>query len=159
MTDSIDPGLDPRFDPRFQRGYEGQPNPVQRSGGLQPNPVQRSGGLLPQTAPTAEPDPDAEQARPGDDLETDIEIWPDGPNPFVRALWIVSAVLVVVGLGLYLWATSGSTSYNNSAGVIPLNIIVQQTAWVLCPAMVTVGLATASGLLFWHAARWKPSGR
>lgn len=91
--------------------------------------------------------------------ENNPDLAADRPNPFLRALWLAAAVLALGGPGLYTWASSSSIAYRYLSDGIALQVIIQQLVGVLCPAMVTVGLATFSGLLFWHAARWKPSGR
>jgi hypothetical protein len=74
-------------------------------------------------------------------------------NPFVIALWILSPLLLIGGLALVVQAASNS-GFSYSDGEVPWALVLQQMVWSLAPAMLSTGLATIAGLLFWHAFAW-----
>lgn len=162
--------FDPRFDPVFQPGFD--PNVHRpRTRGVASQGKGADAAEAPHPA-TARHDPRFGAVRParnegtgefsGDDtgdgpLEDAEAPVPLVRNPLMKALWFVSVGLIVVGVALTWWATGTSNSYSYSSGEgVPLPILLMQSAWVLSPAMIEVGLAGVVGLLFWYAARWKP---
>jgi hypothetical protein len=45
--------------------------------------------------------------------------------------------------------------FSNTGTQDQSTIALLQTFYVIAPVLITVGLGTISGLLFWHAAAWK----
>ena len=85
----------------------------------------------------------------------DLADLPPAPrrNPFVVALWILAPVLLIGGFALIVQSSS-TNGYSYSGGEVPLAMVLQQLAWALAPVMLSIGLATIVGLLFWHAFAW-----
>ncbi len=113
-------------------------------------------------------DPDREGARPSPERAPDEVIVQDadaitenaaprsGTNPFLLALWGLSALFIVGGIAL-LRAIPGleqdlATGSNDGGGVSFYTIFSLASA---APVLIGLGLATATGTLFLHAARWR----
>lgn len=138
------PAFDPQHDARFQRGYD--PGTAAAPGGdADPRAVAAASVV---DAPGEGP---ADFVRDGDGA-ADLPSTP-GRNPFVIALWVLGPLLLIGGLGLVLQSAS-SNSYGYSGGDIPWSMVLQQLGWALAPSMLSTGLATIMGLLFWHAFSW-----
>lgn len=71
-----------------------------------------------------------------------------GPNPFIAALWALSLALLVGGT----WVLTANV-FNPAtvSGPAPVSFLVLTYA----PQAILAGLATAVGLLFWHASQWQ----
>ncbi|GIT81332.1 hypothetical protein LLS1_30010 [Leifsonia sp. LS1] len=70
-------------------------------------------------------------------------------NPYMLALWIVGAALVVLGVVVY--AVAANTSYTNNYSGTGSDVATQvfiQIGWVLAGPMITIGFATLVALLF-----------
>jgi hypothetical protein len=149
--------FDPRFNPAFQRGFDASTERVRRANvtpSLTAEDVMYGRSARPDFA--APPPPPPEETE--DQVTVPVEVpSPESPrdrhNPFVWTLWLLSIVLIAGDLGLLLGPVRGlfSSSFNSDQGAVAL----LQTLYVICPALITVGLGTISGLLFWHAAAWK----
>lgn len=70
-------------------------------------------------------------------------------NPFMLALWIIGAALVVVGVAVYAIAANASytNNYSGTASDIGTQVFIQ-IGWVLAGPMITIGFATLIALLF-----------
>ena len=70
-------------------------------------------------------------------------------NPYMLALWIVGAALVVLGVVVYAVAanTSYTNNYSGSGSDVATQVFIQ-IGWVLAGPMITIGFATLIGLLF-----------
>lgn len=174
-TDGDRPVFDPRHDAIYQRGYrpgDGRPAPEavpekRRTAARRP--------VVPPTTPHApaaqvaatppaqvESDPfPAAPAHEVDALLADlltVEQEPSrGRNPFIGALWIVAVFLVAAALTLQWQAVLGYAapySYSGS-GPLPMGMIIQQLSYAVTPSVLTAGLLTIAGLLFWHATNWR----
>jgi hypothetical protein len=143
-----DDRFDPRFDPAFQRGYSG-PAPTA------PAPVSRPATETPRQQPTkprvVEPEHPVRQTVPVDELEYIDDTPVRRTNPFLIGLGAVA--LILVGGGLYLISRMrdlfASTENQNDFDFITMQVLVQ-----LAPIIVSLGLATAIGVLFIYAVRW-----
>lgn len=138
--------FDPRFDPRFQPGYQGEPGET----------VGVDEAIAMTEVADAEHLADSGQlADAGELVDTEHGVDEERePNPFERTLWVVAAILVVGGVALAYWANSLNFRGGGSDWTWPL--MIQSSMWALSGPMVTVGLATAVGLLFRRAITWKP---
>ncbi|WP_111720953.1 hypothetical protein [Homoserinimonas sp. OAct 916] len=169
--------FDPRFDPAFQPGFDPEKHRSSRrrvfrssastvgesTGAAAPVP---QSGTVANLAHQAASHPVRSQATPdgvayesshsGGDGEPHSV--PLGQNPYVRALWFVSAGLLVGGFLLYWWANSDVGIQGWEGSSPPFIWVLQQSSWVVVPAMMTVGLAGLVGLLFLYAIRWRPEG-
>ncbi|MEO9015761.1 MAG: hypothetical protein ABI275_10630 [Terrimesophilobacter sp.] len=149
--------FDPRFNPAFQRGFDATAERTRRAKvtpSLTPDDVVYGRSARPDLAPPPPP-PEDEAVDPA---ATTVEVPSpdtsrDRRNPFVWALWGLSAVLVLGGLGLFVGPGQKLFSGADNPGQATFALL--QSLYVICPAMITVGLATVSALLFWHAAAWR----
>ncbi|WP_426227244.1 hypothetical protein [Pseudarthrobacter sp. DSP2-3-2b1] len=69
-------------------------------------------------------------------------------NPFIVALWLVAAILLIGGVGVSA----------NAASMMGPNPAVQPLAYILmslAPWAVLAGLLNVLALLFWHAIEWQ----
>ena len=158
------PAFDPRHDARFQRGYQpgdaAQANP--RATGAGPGPA---AAPLPTRAPAGTAGT-ADAPGDFDALVFDADTFQDEPeparrNPFITLLWVIG-VLFIVGALTLQWqsATYSFASYSYSGnGPVPLGMLIQQVTYLVAPSMLTAGLVTVTGLLFWHAFAWRARSR
>ncbi|WP_309616008.1 hypothetical protein [Salinibacterium sp.] len=131
--------FDPRFDPAFQPGFEGL---LESQAPVQPAMAQNL------TVPPAVRSPpvtlDAAIAR---DL---VEETPAGINPFIVVLGVVA--LVLLGGGLFL-ASRLQEMFAVSQGGSTFDYVTAQLVIYSAPLMMTLGAATAIGVLFLYAVR------
>ena len=144
--------FDPRFNPAFQRGFD--PSAQRAARANQTPSLSADDVVYGRSAPMeipAPPPPPAEQAPDGapDDEENQAT---RGHNPFVLALWLLFVVFIAGGIALLLGPASG---FRDGSAATDSDLAVMLIAQVFGPCMIAVGLATLSGLLFWHAAEWK----
>jgi len=166
--------FDPRFDPAFQRGFEGEvtrraPQPTAY---LPSNPVRQAPAAA--TVPgyaTVQPGVVAQggvtdalsPAAPGRALddepatvtavvpETEAEYAAPGRNPFLIGLTVISVVLVLGGLAGLQWLRGRFLAPDIAT---ELDFVTVQAATTGLVIVIGLGLATAIGVLFVHAARW-----
>jgi len=145
--------IDPRFDPAFQRGFEGAVTTTRRRSlpGVPPVlPAQQQivpPPVSPPAAAVSAPAPVADAVE-----EVAEEPAARGMNPFVVVLWVVAAVLVLVGGYLAQWVRTTFLTDSVSTNIDYVTIeIVKYGA----PLLIVLGLATAIGLLFLHAIAWR----
>jgi len=138
--------FDPRFDPAFQRGFAGEPvRPAQARPSVDAAPPIG----LPPSAVTA-----GESAR-SPSQTADAAAATDQPrrlNPFLVALVIVSVALVAVGVWIIQIARAPFEGGDAAANV---DFVFLQTLVALAPAAITLGLATAIGVVFVYAVDWQ----
>jgi hypothetical protein len=153
--------FDPRFNPAFQRGFDASAQRARRANqtpSLSAEDVVY--GRSPRLEVPAPPPPPVERAQDAPESAAEgEESAARGRNPFLLVLWALSVAFVVGPLALILGPGSTGFNYYGSAGPDAGTVALMQLVAVLCPAMITVGLATMSGLLFWHAAAWKRRAR
>jgi len=71
-------------------------------------------------------------------------------NPFVAALWVLVAVLLVSPFGVFTLAQEALNS-NTEPQTMPVSYM-----WItFAPQILFAGIAGLLGLLFWHAAQWQ----
>ena len=138
--------FDPQHDARFQRGYDPAVVPAA-------DPAAALGVAA--TLPAEVPDSDAADFVRGTVGDEDVESMLSAPrrNPFVIALWVLGPLLIIGGFALVVQSASNN-NYAYNGGEMPWGMILQQVGWLLAPAMLSTGLATMVGLLFWHAFAW-----
>ncbi|GAB3039743.1 hypothetical protein GCM10027052_20200 [Parafrigoribacterium mesophilum] len=158
--------FDPRFNPAFQRGFDVSAEQARRASAtpsLTPEDVMYGRSARPDfTAPP--PPPPSADGTPAAAMDVRVAVLPQEPrddrhNPFVWALWVLGVVLIGGSIGVMAGPMRILFSGNNSVASDPGALALAQFLYVACPALITVGLATVSGLLFWHAAAWKARRR
>jgi hypothetical protein len=155
---SEEQSFDPRFNPAFQRGFDASAERVRRANvtpSLSAEDVMYGRSARPDFA--APPPPPEEEAE--DQVTPPVEVpslgFPRGRhNPFVWMLWLLGIVLAGGGMALLLGPTRVML-FSNTGTQDQSTIALLQTFYVIAPVLITVGLGTISGLLFWHAAAWK----
>jgi len=77
-------------------------------------------------------------------------------NPFIIALWALGPVLIVAGLWLQVQVAERSFAMNfTTEDGVPLELVLMQAMSAVIPGMMSAGILTMVGLLFWHAWRWR----
>jgi hypothetical protein len=166
MSDDTRQQFDPRFDPAFQRGFD-PATPVAAS-----IPAPRPVDPVAQARVTATPPaPPVQQASPPavapDSTDALISSYLDAPetgeadpsapgrNPFLFALGIVAIVLVVAGIWLFVQsgAAFNSRQVRSQGDYMSLDATIH-----MAPFIALLGGATAIGVLFVFAARWRKKG-
>jgi hypothetical protein len=165
MSDDADEKFDPRFDPAFQRGFD--PSiPVTAVRAERPPTAVRSAviepALRPNTpTPTIVPRPEIDESdsEPVVELDGDRqgspiadESSPVGRNPYILALIIIAVVLVIAGL--WLFAQSGA-AFNSREVRSQGDYMSLDAAIHAAPFIAILGGATAIGVLFVFASRWR----
>ena len=149
--------FDPRFDPAFQPGYDPRNDPAiaarSRSYSGSPHPVRPVRPEVIAPLPPAEPQNVPAEAIDEREVESESSATP-GVNPFLIALWVVSALFVVSGAGLLRWLPTASEELQTSTNPA-FDYVVLTSIGIGAPLLIVLGLATAAGILFLHAARWK----
>jgi hypothetical protein len=164
MADGKNVEIDPRFDPAFQRGFdpgipiaERVPEPLPRKTVLPeaPAPEQHAADIAP-SAPTATIHQASSAA--DDPVHRDDPIGTRRPdaspsrNPFLLFLGIISIALIAAGIWLFV----RSDEAFNSAQVHSQGDYMSLTATIqTAPFIALLGGATAIGVLFLFAARWR----
>ena len=71
-------------------------------------------------------------------------------NPFIAALWVLVAILLVSPFGVFTLAQESLNS-GTEPQVMPVSYM-----WItFAPQILFAGLVGALGLLFWHAWQWQ----
>lgn len=133
--------FDPRFDPAFQPGYVAPPTSTSTTRPAQPPAV---------TSPPPAVLPDVVSSVSEAVLEDVASA--RRLNPFVVALGVVSLSLVLGGLYMVL---HGRQLYSSTGGVSEFNYVTFQVVIYGAPLMIALGIATAIGILFLFATRWR----
>jgi hypothetical protein len=75
-------------------------------------------------------------------------------NPFIAALWVLVAILLVSPFGVFTLAQESLNS-GTEPQVMPVSYM-----WItFAPQILFAGLVGALGLLFWHASHWQRTHR
>jgi hypothetical protein len=172
MSDEKSAEIDPRFDPAFQRGFD-QSIPIE---GYEPEPAARKSAVEVPRLPPIAPKPaavivpaapqvessehstvdseDADLAVTGPEASADLESSPSR-NPFLLFLGIIAIALVAVGI--WLFVRSGDAF--NSRDVPSQGAFMSLTSTItVAPFIALLGAATAIGVLFVFASRWRHRG-
>lgn len=152
MSDTRD--FDPRFDAAFQRGYvEGGPRA--------PRQEQSRPAIIEPPSQWASV-PQVMDARDRPDAPAHAIAAPPQPavslagNPWVRALWVIAPVFIVVGVVGQGWAQSKLMgSFSSTSPDAFSAYIIPSVAQSLCPWMVLTGLAALVGVVLLNAVRWR----
>ena len=154
------PRFDPKHDARYQRGYE--PGDSADAD---------SSAMTELFAPTSSTQPAASVGTDGRNSGA-IPVPADGGgdddepldhfeprNPFIIALWIMGPALIIGGIILQartITSTYFSSGFaGSSSAEMPMEMVMQQLIYTVAPAMISTGLVTIVGLLFFHALRWR----
>lgn len=127
--------FDPRFDPAFQRGFEGVVATSDYESVGEPAPVEVAVEAVSRPIAVDAPPPTLRA------------------NPWVPALWIVAAVLIVLGIAGQTAAeviTAGPT-----ADTPLVEYVIPALLRALSPWLLVAGLLAGIGVMFLHAARWR----
>ncbi|MHC5794735.1 hypothetical protein ACVXZ4_01105 [Lacisediminihabitans sp. FW035] len=142
--ESESPSIDPRYRPEFQRGY---------TGGAAPRPI----------VPAPRVDEPTQVGMPPA-AAIDLEAAADAPsvhadqvtrrrNPYVFTIPVVALGFIVLGSWLlvtqFVWSYSGAFGSDNSVERRFTGVL----SYVFSAPLVTVGLATLVGYVFWLAVR------
>jgi len=155
---ATDRRFDPRFDPKFQPGYEARNDAALAARGI-PSYSRATPAPGVQIAPLVDEADDPVGGPPAPlSLEADDE--PDSAastsrrrNPFVLALWGVSAVLFLAGVVLLQALDDISRSLASTTDPA-LDYTLLQVAIFSVPALIGCSAATVIGLLFFYARGW-----
>jgi hypothetical protein len=171
MSDDKDVEIDPRFDPAFQRGFDPSipieeyvPAPLPRRALIRPPmpdptpaaaPVPSDRPAPPPVTTAAEVEPPTSAALPDAEPEAAsdpaLESSPSR-NPFLLFLGIIAIALVAAGI--WLFVRSGDAF--NSKEVRSQGDYMSLTATIeMAPFIALLGGATAIGVLFVFAAKWR----
>ena len=171
MSDHNDAEIDPRFDPAFQRGFDPSipieeyvPAPLPRKTAaappvvepiVAPAPIALAKQEPPQTAETPGPEATPPAELPEAELDPAVDPALDSSpsrNPFLLFLGIISIALVAAGI--WLFVRSGDAF--NSKEVRSQGDYMSLTATIdMAPFIALLGGATAIGVLFVFAAKWR----
>ena len=172
MTNSTDSEFDPRFDPAFQPGFDPArhvaraPAPGRSSQKQQaPQNAQAAQSPLTDAATPAVPTPTPRvvavdpltPAQPASAAEpiapAEVYAAVRRVDPYLVALWVISAVLV--GAGIYSLRLIGDriTALTSSGDFGGPGYYLLQAFTIGAPMLIVLGLATAVGTVFLLAAR------
>jgi hypothetical protein len=160
MTTNDSGDFDPRFDPAFQRGFDGtEPRGRRQSRADEPRGSSRSlsddsrgsSRSLSDRSETSPPQPPAApSAAPAEPAEHPEA--PGGANPFVLALAVVSVALVAGGV----WGVQAAREpFLRTDAAVDVDYSGLQMLMTFAPMSIALGLATAVGILFLYAVRWR----
>jgi hypothetical protein len=170
MSDK-DVEIDPRFDPAFQRGFDPSipideyvPAPLPRTTAVPtrfaPAPAESSPvATAPAVQKAVRPEPELVVVNGDEDPETVIEPVTESDldsspsrNPFLLFLLVIAIALVVAGI--WLFVRSGDAF--NSREVPSQGDFMSLTATLdAAPFIALLGAATAIGVLFVFASKWR----
>ncbi|MBC7518003.1 MAG: hypothetical protein H7248_03835 [Microbacteriaceae bacterium] len=167
MSATPEPRFDPRFDPAFQPGFGGQRQvpiePQSQIGSQSQGQPQIESQSQSQSQSQSEPQPQPQSqlgresdAEPVTNLAQPTSAVPtSASNPYLRALWVISAALVSAGSALLGALPEIGTQVQRSAAPDVFFYSVQSMV-IGAPLLIVLGLATAVTLLFLRALRWMP---
>jgi hypothetical protein len=133
-----------------------QLTPDRRAAGVQPTLSPSGAGPRPPGPPLphrqAETGLDASGAIELD--ESDAALPARSANPFLLMLWVASALMVFGGVGLFEWVGQ-LTAEAQRTGSAPYDYFLVQSLIFGVPLLMVLGVATATGILFVYAVRWR----
>jgi hypothetical protein len=156
MSNDATPGFDPRFDPAFQRGFDGPTRTDVPASAPLSAPASAPRSRAPKLEKVEEPPEFSDQAEAFSTGEVDDALGAPTrrPNPFLIALTIFSIVLIVGGLWAAQFARESFLTVNLSTDI---DYVTLQMVIFGAPLAVAIGIATALGVLFILAQRWRRS--
>ncbi len=136
----------------------GRPTAGQRAAGSQSDFAPSEAGPRPPGPPLpyaqAETGPGASGGVDVDVEETDAAPPGRSTNPFLLVLWVASALMVFGGVGLFQ-SVGQLTAEAQRTGSAPYDYFLVQSLIFGAPLLMVLGVATATGILFVHAVRWR----
>ena len=167
---SDEPKIDPRYDPAFQRGFTGEVQTGQHPHGAvrstrPPAHTPVADSSQRRAEPLADPSvPPTSVVTPADDDpddaavvrdEVEVDEAPPRPltrNPFILALSLLGAALVVAGIS---WAITGRATMTESGSLASeRDYWYVQAALVGAPVTIAAGALIIAGVLFMFAHAW-----
>jgi hypothetical protein len=167
---SDEPKIDPRYDPAFQRGFTGEVHTGQHPHGAvratrPPAYTPGADSSQRRAEPLADTSvPPAYVVTPADDDpddaavvrdEVEVDEAPPRPltrNPFILALSLLGAALVVAGIS---WAITGRATMTESGSLASeRDYWYVQAALVGAPVTIAAGALIIAGVLFMFAHAW-----
>jgi uncharacterized membrane protein YidH (DUF202 family) len=179
MSDPTKSDFDPRFDPAFQRGFDPatpirEEVPAQRPRADAPveqvtaastvappaapprvaAPPVRPSTVIPEVAVSPDGDPDAPLVTTVQDADEPEPLAESSQarNPFLVVLAIIAIVLV--GVGIWLFIQSGD-AFNSREVRSQGDYMTIYATILMAPYISLLGVATAIGVLFLFAAKWR----
>ncbi len=140
---------DPRFDPAFQRGFDGSsgnPGTVESSR-LKRSMVERAVVERDVVQPV--------QTYLGEIRSATVERSETARNPWLHALWVIAAVLIVGGVAGQ-WISQDLFSTGASSGSVISSYVLPSVLQSLSPWFLVAGLIAAIAAVTIHAVRWRP---
>jgi hypothetical protein len=147
--ESESPSIDPRYRPEFQRGYRGELRPIVAPPQLPDIPVAAVEGkatIEPVVIGSTEERPTEERTIGEHDPSAALHHW----NPWMTAIFIFG--IAGMALGGWLVVQQALGAYASQSESDP-NRFFQIFSYIFAAPLVTVGLATMVGLIFFRAAR------
>ncbi len=141
MTESTKSDFYPRFDPAFQRGFD--PATPVREAVPAASPAADGSGAISAPVVNAVQDAGEPASPPGSG---------QARNPFLVVLGIIAVVLV--GVGIWLFVQSGN-AFNSHEVRSQGDYMTIYATILMAPYISLLGVATAIGVLFLFAARWR----
>ena len=162
MSDDKDVEIDPRFDPAFQRGFD-QTIPIEESlpetasrrvPAPPPAPIAVA---APIAAASPRPQPAVVDADSDDEPAEDPVVDPEldsspARNPFLLLLGVIAIALVAAGIWLFVRSGDAfnSRDVRSQGDYMSLDATIHSA-----PFIALLGAATAIGVVFVFAAKWK----
>lgn len=103
--------------------------------------------------PSAQPDV-SDRPRSARDAEADVPPVSAGRNPFVVALWVLSALFVLGGAALLQALPMLNQRAQSGTGIDSIYLFLQAALYG-APMLIVLGFATAALTLFFHALGWR----
>ncbi|MCW4385886.1 hypothetical protein OH146_08875 [Salinibacterium sp. SYSU T00001] len=147
------PTLDPRYPAAFQRGHGDSGDAVYHVTSRAEPARGTDAAAAPPARPTEPVGPEA-SAPAATSAATIAPPEPEGRNPFIALLWVLSLGLLIGGFWVISWAHRGIFG-GYTGPEPPVDFVLAQVAWTLSAPAIQVGALGILGLLFWHAAAWR----
>lgn len=161
VTDDRCTGIDPRFPEAYQRSgadapVVAAPRTASPPPAAAPRPVLDAGMAAPSAAADARGGDQPGRPARADRSDRGIELVVVG-NPWLRALWIVGGVTLLLGIGAILYAQNAfldasTTGFDRAALVLPT------IASELAGPLVTGGVLALIAAACLRIAAWRPKG-
>ena len=144
--------FDPRFDPAFQRGF----NAASAKPAKEPAVELRVGGAASGGAPSvASPNVEPAVVRPVESPLAGAREVEARANPWLRALWVMAAVFVAIGIAGQ-WIAQQLFAGGASGGNVVTSYVWPSILQALSPWFLVAGLIAAIAAVTIKAARWAP---
>lgn len=160
VTDDRSQGIDPRFPEVYQRSGADAPvvlpSRSPRASAPAPSPVLDEGMAAPNAAPGAGSAVAASASPRADRSDRGLELVVVG-NPWLRALWIVGGVTLLLGIGAILYAQNAFLDAS-ATGFDRASLVLPTIASELSGPLVTGGVLALVAATCLRIAAWRPKG-